>query len=318
MSTSSSEQTADDAAERDALAVVICTHRRPDALGRLLDRLTECAADAGSLAAVGVVVVDDDPAASARSTAEARAADFELGLDYRVTGSGNISVARNTTLEAGSAMAPWLVCIDDDCVPAVDWLSQLVGVRRRTGADAVCGACDELAPPGAPRWLVDEPFLDELTTGVDGERTTEGHVKNLLLSASFVASHGVRYDERLGRAGGEDAKFLHELDLAGVDRRFASHAIVREQLPAERATLRYQLRRRFWFGNTESVTSIENGRASRLRMLVSGARQCVRAVVGPFTRLARRQRPWWRFALSELLRGVGRMLGAVGVVVDHR
>ena len=265
-----------------------------------------------------MVVVDDDPAASARDAAEARAGAFELGLDYRVSGSGNISVARNTTLDAGSAMAPWVACIDDDCLPALDWLTQLVTVRRRTDADAICGACEEVAPPGAPTWLVDEPFLEELTTGVDGERTTEGHVKNLLLSTAFVASHGVRYDERLGRAGGEDAKFLHELDRAGIDRRFASHAVVREELSSGRATLRYQLRRRFWFGNTESVTSIENGRASRLRMFVSGARQCLRAVVGPFSRLARRQHPWWRFALSELLRGVGRMLGAVGIVVDHR
>ncbi len=307
-----------DATDRDALAVVICTHRRPDALGRLLDRLVECADDAASVAVVGVVVVDDDPDASARATAESRAGAFELGLDYRVTGSGNISVARNTTLEAGAAMAPWVACTDDDCIPAVDWLSQLVAVRRRTGADAVCGACDELAPPGAPAWLVDEPFLDELTTGVDGERTVEGHVKNLLLSTEFVARHGVSYDERLGRAGGEDAKFLHDLDRAGIDRRFASHAIVREELTAARATLRYQLRRRFWFGNTESVTSIENGRASRVRMFVSGARQCLRAVLGPFTRLARGGSPWWRFAASELLRGIGRMLGAVGIVIDHR
>lgn len=307
-----------DAVDRDQVAVVICTYRRPDVLGRLLDRLVECASDAASVATVGVVVVDDDPAASARHAAASRADAFELGLDYRVTGSGNISVARNTTLDAGSEMAPWVACIDDDCLPALDWLTQLVTVRRRAEADAVCGACEEVAPPGAPTWLVEEPFLEALTTGVDGERTTEGHVKNLLLSASFVAAHGVRYDERLGRAGGEDAKFLHELDRAGIDRRFASHAVVREQLPAERTTLRYQLRRRFWFGNTESVTSIENGRASRLRMFVSGARQCLRAAVGPFTRLARRSPPWWRFSLSELLRGVGRVLGAVGVVVEHR
>ncbi len=304
--------------ERGSLAVVICTHRRPEVLGGLLDRLVECADHVSSIAAVGVVVVDDDPHASARSTASAARSSFELGLDYRVTGSGNISVARNTTLDAGAEMADWIACIDDDCIPEVDWLAQLLAVRDRTGADAVCGACDEIAPPGAPRWLLEEPFLDDLTSGVDGAPTVDGHVKNLLLSTAALAASGVRYDERLGRAGGEDAKFLHELDRSGVDRRWASRAIVNELVPDDRATLRYQLRRRFWYGNTESVTSITTGAASRVRMLVSGVRKCCDAVFGPITRVARGRRPWWRFAASELLRGIGRVLGALGVVVDHR
>ncbi len=301
----------------ERVAVVVCTYRRPHVLARLLDRLVEVAAAAQDRATVGVVVVDDDPDASARDAARAMSERFELGVEYVTTGSGNISTARNAAVDTGAAMADLIAMTDDDCMPDVDWLAALLEVRARTGARVVCGACVDVAPPGAPRWLVDQPFLSELSSAEDGEVTTEGHVKNLLVDQPSVARHGIRFDERLGKIGGEDAMYLTSLDRAGLDRRFATGAVVREQLPPERATIGYQLRRAFWYGNTEAVTSLEDGSSTRFRLSLGGIKAIAVSLLRPLRRLARRQRPQLAFTASEVLRGVGRSLGGLGVVVDH-
>jgi succinoglycan biosynthesis protein ExoM len=265
-----------------------------------------------------VAVVDDDPAASAEATATAMAGAFELGLRYTCSGSGNISIARNQAIELGSQVGDWLALIDDDCLPEVDWVRELVAVQAATGADCVSGACVDDPPPGAPGWLSEEPFLDELSTGVDGATTDEGYLKNTLVSAAFLREHGIRFDLALGVASGEDAMFVHDLHRAGVDRRFAAKALVHEQVPEARATLGYQLRRRFWYGNTEAVTSIASGNASRARMVAGGLKKSALGAVHPVRRLVAGGSAQWRFGLSEVLRGVGRVLGALGYKVDHR
>jgi succinoglycan biosynthesis protein ExoM len=303
---------------RVEVCVCVCTYRRPAALDRLLTRLGEVATAAGDDVRLAAVVVDDDPDLSARATVEGRADDLPGGVSYVTSGAGNIATARNLALTNGCERGRWLALTDDDCEPDVAWVRELVAVQARTGADCVTGACVDVPPPGAPHWLVDEPFLDALGQGEDGGRVTIGPLKNTLLSAEAVEAHGLRFDEAYGHAGGEDVMFFRSIERAGLDHRHAAHAIVREQVPPERTTLRYQLGRRFWYGNTEAVTSVASGRAGRAHMAGAGAKMAALGLARPLTRLARGRRPQVRYATSELLRGIGRVLGAAGLRVRHR
>ena len=97
----------------------------------------------------------------------------------------------------------------------------------------------------------------------------------------------------------------------------ASRALVWEELTVERATYRWQLRRRLWYGNTEAVTSVTSGEATRARVAVRGVRCIVEAVVRPLRRVVSGSSPQLRFAVAEVLRGVGRLLGASGVWLRH-
>lgn len=300
------------------VVVCICTYRRPEELRRLLDRLVAVARDVGGAARVGVAVVDDDPDGSARVTAGRYRNDFELGATYACSGSGNISTARNRAIAEGSPRGDWLAFIDDDCLPDVGWVRELLVVAAAHRADCVTGACVDEPPPGAPRWLVDEPFLGDQTAGTDGEAIEIGPLKNTLVSAGFLRVHDLGFDVAMGHAGGEDVLFFNQLAKAGARHHFAARAVVREQVPPERATLRYQLGRRFWYGNTEAITTIATGRASRVRVAAGGAKALVAGLTEPVRRLASRRRPRWRWATSEVLRGLGRLLGAVGIKVRHR
>lgn len=305
-------------AGRATVAVSLCTFRRPDVLEGLLARLVEVQDRAGDVAEVGVVVVDDDPEGSAEETARSWSDRFALGLRYHHTGSRNISIARNQALDGGIAVGEWLALIDDDCLPDPAWVEQLVVVQRRTGAECVSGFCGTVLPPGAPRWLADEPFDDDPVTVADGAEVTDGYLKNTLVSADLLRRTGVRFDVDLGVSSGEDAMFFHDLHAAGVRHHFAAGARVDEMVPASRATLGYQLRRRYWYGNTEAVTTIGSGSSSRARVAASGVKTAVLGAARPLRRRLSGESAQWRFALSEVLRGVGRVLGAVGIKVDHR
>ncbi len=303
-------------ARRVRLAVCVCTYRRPAVLDRLLAALVDIVRDVEPLAEVSLVVVDDDAEASAESTVAARRADFS-DVVYVVTGSGNISTARNRALDEGAAIAEFLAVVDDDCVPHGDWLRQLLVVQQRYDADVVSGACVDVPPDGAPGWFVSQPFATSTPDAVEGAPLEVGALKNSLFAAAALSRAGVRFDDAYGRTGGEDSMFFYTAAARGLRHVYAPAAIVEERVPLERTTFRYQFRRAIWYGNTEATTSIASGRHRRARVAFSSVKRLVSAVVAPFGRLARREPPNWRHSVCTAATGWGRLIGAFGLRLHH-
>jgi succinoglycan biosynthesis protein ExoM len=305
----------DEGPHRPTVAVCICTYRRPAVLGGLLDRLAEVAADAADIARVGVVVVDDDAGRSAEPVVDGRV--FEGGVTYVATGSGNIATARNRALAEGVAAADLLALIDDDCLPHVDWVRQLVLARERFDADIVTGYCIDLPPAGAPRWYVDEPWVRPSPPLPDGTAVDAGGVKNALVTSEAVRRLDLGFDEAFGPLGGEDVLFFYRAAAKGATHRYAAAAVVEEEVPLPRTTLRYQLRRALWYGNSEAVTQITAGRQGRLRMVASGAKRLAAGPAHVLGQLRRRRPTEWRWGLALSLMGCGRIAGALGARLRH-
>ena len=303
---------------RTSVAVVICTYRRNGPLERLLVALERVSERASGVAEVGVVIVDDDEDGGAGEVADRFASAFPLGLRYERSGLRNISVARNKALAAGIEMADWVAMIDDDCLPVDEWIEALVEVQRRTGADAVTGACPTPAPPNAPTWLTSQPFLTDAVNGSDGEEPEYGATKNTMLRSRWLVEHpDIRFERSLGRLGGEDTVFFYRARDAGLVHRFSSAASVAEMVPADRTTFRYNVRTRYWYGNSQYVTTTVTGRATRGRWVLRGSRRMAEALVSPLWRLARGRPPQWRWAAAEVACAAGMLAGLLGVRVNH-
>ena len=300
------------------VSICVCTYRRPHLLARLLDRLTEVEREAEGLAEIAVVIVDDDITRSAESVAAAAAHRFARGLRYHCSASGNISVARNAALDLGSETGDWLALTDDDCMPDVGWLRELITVQRRYGADLVTGACMDVLAAGAPAWLRDEPFLEQPIEANDGAEAEMGYIKNVLIAVEVIGRYELRFDPAFGGTGGEDAMFFYRAEERGVQHRHAEKALVLEEIPLERSSLSYALRRRFWYGNTEALTSLAQRRTSRWRMAASGAKLAISGILRPIPLLARGRRPQLRYSTSVVLQGIGRALGSFGIGIAHR
>ncbi len=299
--------------------VAICTFRRNEPLRRLLTAVERNAARLDDGVEVGVVVVDDNPGGEAAEVCDEFADHFALGLHYRRSGKGNISVARNLALETALPLADWVAMTDDDCVPVDDWLSQYLDAQKRWDCDCVTGPCFLVPAPGSPRWLTDQPFLDDAQLRFDdGEPMELAATNNSLFSASYFRDRPqLRFEPELGVVGGEDMVFFRPAVRDGLSVRFVADAIVHGHESAARCTFGYQIRSRFWIGNTEWVTNRFLGEATRPWWALRALKLYALAATRPVRQVARRGRPQFRYALASAARATGMLAGALGVRVRH-
>jgi succinoglycan biosynthesis protein ExoM len=306
-------------AMRTSIAVAICTYKRNDLLMRLLEGLLTCAERLHGSAAIGVALVDDTAAGQARHVADAFANRFELGLQYRISGKQNISIARNLAIETAMEMAEWIAMTDDDCEPPPQWLEALLDLQQRTGAEAVTGRMVRRVPEGSPRWITEQPFLElGVEEPIDGAEMQAAATFNTLMSSRWLKDHPqIRFDPAMGVVGGEDMVFFRAARAAGLNIRFSKHGFVYENEPPERATFGYQLYVHFWHGNSAALACIESG-MKRSRMFIHGGASLARALARPAARILRGQNPQLRYGLAQVLHATGKLLGSAGVRVEHR
>jgi glycosyltransferase involved in cell wall biosynthesis len=304
---------------RTTIAVAICTFKRNEPLAQLLESLVASAERVRDRAAVGIVIVDDTKDEQARPVADAFDTRFELGLQYRVSGKQNISMARNLAIETAMEMADWTAMTDDDCEVPVQWLEALLETQARTGADAVTGRMVRRVPEGSPSWITEEPFLElGVEQFADGAEMPSAATFNTMISSSWLkANPAIRFAPAYGVVGGEDMVFFRAAKAAGLTIRFSKQGFIYENESAERATLGYQLYVYFWHGNSAALSCIESG-LSRPRMFVHGGASLVRALGRPVGRLLGGKGPQLRFGLAQVLHAVGKLLGAFGIRIEHR
>lgn len=297
--------------------VTVCTYLRNVQLDKLLHGLL-VVAERSDRYAIGVVIVDDTASGRAKPVAAQFDGRFELGLEYRISGRQNISVARNIGLDVASSMGDWIVMTDDDCVPDPDWIDELLAAQRRTGADAVSGPEVRRAPPSSPGWLTEQPFLEEGLNDFSSDAPMSiASTHNSMLSSRWLRDHPLQFQPELGRLGGEDMVFFKSASDLGLKIHYARHALVYEDQSPERCTYRYLLRYALWLGNSQYVTMTHSGTAGRLRMTLHGLRELQRAIVRPLGRARSGRRPHMRFALASSLRAAGILAGAVGIRINH-
>ncbi len=298
------------------VTIGVLTFRRPRDLAAVLPMLVRQAVDVRALGyAVEVLVVDNDADASARDVVRPWESE---AVRCVVEPTPGIAAARNRAI-AEARGSDLLVFIDDDERPHDRWLEHLLATRRRTGAHAVAGAVVSDLPGELDAWVAAGDFFRRrrLPTGtpVDVAATN-----NLLLDLSFVRSRGLRFDERFGLSGGSDTLFTRRLVAEGGLLVWCDEAVVTDQVPAERLTRQWVLRRAFRSGNSSSRVDIVLARgaagrtAARTRAGVRGSLRvaggAARWALGVLTRADSHAARGLRTAA----RGSG-MLAAVGGMV---
>ncbi|MCZ2810479.1 glycosyltransferase [Modestobacter sp. VKM Ac-2979] len=301
------------------VTIGVLTFRRPADLAALLPMLAEQVARA---AATGhraeVLVVDNDPAGSGRAVVAAAGCPV---VRYVLEPEPGIAAARNRVL-AESHDRDVLVFIDDDERPRDDWLAQLLGTHRRTGAAAVAGAVvSDFSGPVDP-WLVEGGFFvrRRLPTGtpIDVAATN-----NLLLDLRQLRPTGLRFDVAFGASGGEDTLFTRGIAQRGLTMVWCDEAVVTDVVPVDRATRSWVLRRAFSSGNSVSRVhlALAGSAAARLRVRLSCTgrglprltaglgRWALGAVTGSVRHRAR--------GLRTAARGAGMVAGAAGHVYQE-
>jgi succinoglycan biosynthesis protein ExoM len=318
-------------------SVCVCTHRRPVGLRALLaglasQRLPEPAT-------VDFVVVDNEGSEDARRACEAFAASAPGAVRYVLELRRGIPLARNAGLAALSPRCDFFAMIDDDEVPADDWLAALLRAQRETDADVVQGAVVPVLPDATPEWIRARRFFswppdpfDEEPPPRDRQPLRSAATNNVLVRAALVRELGLRFDERVGLRGFDDALFFRTLRAHGARLVYAADARVCEIVPPERARLGHLVRVQYRQGQKKLAikrlsTQSDARPAQRIRLALRTAGRGagrigagLAAASAAALRSAARRRPDAPGLALGLLRaaeGVGMVIGAAGGRYEH-
>jgi hypothetical protein len=211
-------------------------------------------------------------------------------------------------------VADWIVMTDDDCEPPPHWLSAHLSAQRATGCDATTGAMKLRAPPGAPRWLVEQPFYGDYEIRHEHLQLMEATgTNNMMIRSAWVRAHpDIRFLEQFGRCGGEDWIFFRMARKTGLTLRFSNDAWVIGNEPPERLTWRYQMLNRLWLGNSEYFVNSFTREAPQWVLIKRAWDRLPRAL---FNVIRNYSEP--HYSLAVVARHTGYLLAIFGVRLRH-
>ena len=229
------------------VAILIPTLRRPQSLERALvsvfaqigvqDRIAE------------IVVVDNDPDASAQGACNRLAASCPWRLAYVHEPHPGVATARNAGL--GATAAPLIAFLDDDEEAPPTWLASLLDAQQRFDADVVFGPVAGRAPDAPPRlraWL--DRFFSRIGPAASGLVDRHWGCGNSLMRRAAVLPGHAPFDAAQDEIGGEDDVLFTAARARGARFAWCAEAEVLEYAPAHRASLRYALLRGFAYGQS--------------------------------------------------------------------
>lgn len=304
--------------------IAVLTYRRGEDLKLVLPRLAAQAqsintVEGRDLLPVTVLVVDNDPAASALTTVEEFARTLPSGLlTYVHEPKPGIAAARNRALTESSSK-DLLVFIDDDEIPSEHWLSQLLDLQRTSGAAAVVGPVISEYEHAPEPWISAGRFFQRrrLATGTP---LTVAATNNLLLHLPQIRDMSLEFDERFGLSGGSDTLFTRQLVKRGGAMLWCDEAVVVDRVPAGRLTRDWVLRRALRSGNSAARVRLELERKAGRRLaargwsLASGVVRVAGGVIQLLAGVVARSQAHRARGLRTAARGLGMATGAVGYI----
>ena len=272
-----------------ALSIAICTHNRVDMVKQLIATLLPQTQAAG----VRLIVVDSASLTPvATMLPEFAAVDL---LDMIRLDQPGVSIARNAALE--HARTPWLGFIDDDEIPAADWVQQALSLIGRLPSD--CAACGGNVRPKWPGAVAPSPsrrWRDYLSIIDRAGEFDQSGAPSFGIGHSIVRTKALKsvggFDFRLGRDGksllsGEESLLIDKLILAGWRIWHSDQMVVDHIISEERLERGWAIERAYWEGVSTirrmSITAPNDvGRVARMvRLKALGLRPLVR-LLGSF------------------------------------
>jgi len=298
------------------VVICICTFRNPVGLAKLLAAIDIQALDGTAGHQLSIVVVDNDPDRSATEVLSGygRTGRFQLHAQYEPR--RGLASARNAALDSNSVRnSDYFAFIDDDEHPSERWIQSLLDAVRASSTAVVIGPVQPIFRVHPPNWIIEGRFFSKCCDSPEGNY--EGYTSNVMVRYSIVAAAGVRFDESLNQIGGEDVLFFKQLREKGHSIECVPEAIVFEDIPQDRASIGWLLRRWLRAGVTSArlrrhsmspfKARLGNGFGGVGRILAGIVLVMITAVV----------QGWSSFApvvkrMATVCRGIGMLLVALG------
>ena len=289
------------------VAILTPTLRRPDSLEAALrsafalHRLAELTDE--------IVVVDNDPEASAAAVVERLRAVSPVPLTYVHARKPGVSTARNAGL--AGVRAPHVAFLDDDEIASPEWLDRLYEGHLRFGADVTFGATRGVAAGAKPS---ERAYLDRFFSRTRPEPsgpipdTHDLGCGNSIMRRATALSGPGPFETAADDAGGEDDRLFARIRAAGGGFAYVADAWLDEVAPPHRARAGYVVARAFAFGQGPTRGRLRRDPPDRLGAfgwMAVGVAQA--ALFGPAALVLRALgRPLWLPLAVRAAEGLGK------------
>jgi glycosyltransferase involved in cell wall biosynthesis len=239
------------------IAICIATCFRPDGLQRLLDGISKQKFSKNDPPKLLIIVIDNDAEGSSKKVCDEFATNSLIQLIYDIEPQRGIPFARNRGIDHAIEVSDYIAIIDDDEVPTVGWIDELLYTLLCYTADVVTGPVLPHFVDTPPNWAVEGKFYEKtgMTTG-QIVNNCFGHVYTSNLLARTDIFHKVKFSEQFASNGADDTHLFMQIDQAGYKVVWSDDALVTEWLPASRTTTRWILQRGFRGGNGFALSEI--------------------------------------------------------------
>jgi len=285
------------------ISVCICTYHRPVLLKRLLTELSR--QHTKRLFRFSIVIADNDYNQSAKQVVSEFAATSSIPIIYCMEPEKNIALVRNKALE--NAKGDFIAFIDDDEIPAVDWLCNLFETCNANGVDGVLGPVRPHFEHKPPQWVIKGKIFErpEHKNGykMDWPETRTG---NLLFRRKIL--NGVNYAFRAEfGTGSEDVDFFRRMMSNGKSFVWCNNAVVYETVPPGRCKRSYLLKLALLRGGN-SLKHRERLARNLIKSFIAVPMYCLAL---PFLFVAGRH--YFMIYLIKFCDHAGRVLGLMGI-----
>lgn len=253
---------------RTRIAICIATCLRPDGLQRLLAGIGRQTFTKNDAPEIHIIVVDNDAEGSSKHVCDEFSANSLIPLTYDVEPRRGISFARNRLIDHAIEDSDFIGFIDDDEVPVLCWIDELMYAQRCYEADVVNGPVLPHFVGTPPTWAVKGRFY-EITGMPTGQilNNSYGHVYTGNLLARTDVFRKVRFSEQFALSGGEDTHLFMQINRAGFKVVWANDALLTEWVPASRTNVRWLLQRAFRGGNSFALCEIAINSSIHIRLV---------------------------------------------------
>lgn len=232
------------------IVIAIPTYKRPLMLKKLILSINECNIDKSLIKNINIIVVDNDIDKTAKRIIEKLAdksySSFKVSYyNYPVKGLSNV---RNEIFDRALELDPdYIICIDDDEYPSLDWLNNLLLTITKIKADIILGPVIPVFENNVSPYI---SYCFKYKNLTNYQKIDFFYTGNFIICANFLLKQKIKFDERFNFTGSEDSYFGVTALKAGAKICWANNAIAYETIPSKRAKLKWLIKRSYNGANT--------------------------------------------------------------------
>ena len=195
-----------------------------------------------------IIIVDNDAEGSAKVICNEFIERYDINLKYDIEKQRGIPIARNHSIDMVEENTDFIAILDDDEVPAEDWLDEFITAQEEFDADILTGPVKAHFVDCSDEWLKSFFGSGNLPNGHNLNKDYNFVYTSNLFAKATLFQH-IRFDERFRFTGGSDTHLFMQINNNGYKVVWAARALVTEWLPPSRTNIKWILLRAYRLGN---------------------------------------------------------------------